>query len=34
LNAVRALVVNGKLLRLTGETESTKKIVAAIAKKS
>lgn len=32
LNAVRALVVNGKLLRLTGETEDTKKIAAAIAK--
>lgn len=33
LNKVRALVVNGKLLRLTGETDETKKIVAAIAEK-
>ncbi len=32
LDKVRALVVDGKLLRLTGETEETKKIVAAIAK--
>lgn len=30
LNVVRALVVGGKLLRLTGETEETKKIVVAI----
>ncbi len=32
LNGVRALVVGGKLLRLTGETEESKKIVAAIVK--
>jgi len=32
LNKVRALVVNGKLLRLTGVTEDTRKIAAAIAK--
>jgi transposase len=32
LNKVRALAVNGKVLRLTGETDNTKKIAEIIAK--
>ena len=30
LNKVRALVANGKLLRLTGETDVTQKIVSVL----